>query len=92
MRQWRSENLEPEESRARRNARAYANVYLKRGKIERTACVRCGGPGENMHHADYSKPLEVTWMCRPCHLAEHGKSPGRYREPSVDGAENSGTV
>lgn len=24
-----------------------------------------------MHHPDYSKPLEVVWMCRPCHLAEH---------------------
>jgi hypothetical protein len=26
-----------------------------------------------MHHADYSKPLEISWFCREHHLALHRK-------------------
>lgn len=26
------------------------------------------------HHYDYSKPLEVVWLCTDCHMAVHGKS------------------
>mgnify|MGYP003581273114 CR=1 FL=1 len=25
-----------------------------------------------------SKPGEIEWLCRKCHLAEHGKTGGRY--------------
>lgn len=24
-----------------------------------------------MHHKDYDKPLEVTWLCRRHHMLEH---------------------
>jgi Mg2+ and Co2+ transporter CorA len=35
-------------------------------------CERCGS-AENIeaHHEDYSKILEVTWLCRACHLERH---------------------
>jgi hypothetical protein len=26
------------------------------------------------HHSDYSKPLDITWLCRSCHLQEDGPS------------------
>jgi ribosomal protein S27AE len=63
-------NLPPEQRKAA-NARAYANVYQGRGKIIRQPCENCGDLFAEKHHDDYSKPLEVRWLCRPCHLVFH---------------------
>lgn len=53
------------------NARAYARVYLSRGKLTKPdTCERCSNAPQ-MHHPDYSQPLLVRWLCRVCHLAEH---------------------
>ena len=59
------------EQRLRANARSYAKVYLRRGKLERGCCEVCGLPGEEMHHDDYSKPLAVRWLCRKHHVELH---------------------
>ncbi len=50
---------------------------IKRGMLKRPAqCQRCGAqPRRNKagvsqiqaHHKDYSKPLEVEWLCVDCH-------------------------
>lgn len=70
MREWRKTHaLSPEQQR-NANARSMAGVYLRRGKLTRQPCEGCGGHAE-MHHDDYDKPLEVRWLCRRCHLAEH---------------------
>lgn len=38
---------------------------------------RDGRPLIQAHHEDYSKPLEVRWLCVSCHAAEHRSlSPG----------------
>jgi hypothetical protein len=62
--------LDPD-AKKRQIARDYARVYLRRGKIQRQSCLMCGGDQAEMHHEDYSKPLEIRWLCRPCHLAVH---------------------
>jgi hypothetical protein len=54
--------------------RSYANVYLQRGFLKRLPCRVCGSLKSQMHHRDYSKPLEVDWLCRPCHLTEHRRT------------------
>lgn len=59
------------EARKRANARAYANVYKRRGLIPKGACFICETLDAEMHHGDYDKPTEVLWLCRPCHLAHH---------------------
>ena len=50
------------------NCRSYAQVYLKRGKIQRLPCVSCASPAAQMHHEDYTKPLAIVWMCRECRM------------------------
>lgn len=66
----RHSELTPE-SRARANARSYLNVYIRRGKIKKQPCLFCGNPEAEAHHHDYSKPLEVTWLCKEHHLLNH---------------------
>ena len=34
-------------------------------------CEVCGATNAHAHHEDYSKPLEVRWICQPCHNAVH---------------------
>lgn len=43
----------------------------RRGKIVRKPCERCGANDSQAHHEDYSKRLDVTWLCRLCHAARH---------------------
>lgn len=41
------------------------------GAITRTDCHLCGGKDAEMHHHDYSKPLDVNWLCKSCHSFIH---------------------
>ena len=36
-------------------------------------CDRCGKKAKRIegHHGNYSRPLEVDWLCLRCHRAEH---------------------
>lgn len=50
-------------------AQQAANNAVRDGKLERLE--RCEGCNETVrldkHHPDYSKPLLVVWLCKPCH-------------------------
>ena len=48
---------------------------VKQGKIViPSLCQVCSGDSRLVgHHEDYSKPLEVIWMCEPCHKRHHMK-------------------
>lgn len=78
MREWRRDALpRTEEQKRRERARAYANVYQRRGKLIPQPCRVCGDPKAEKHHHDYSKPLEVEWLCRSCHRNLHDDEPTR---------------
>jgi len=47
---------------------------VRDGRLKRESCEKCGRKDTHGHHEDYSKPLEVRWLCPPCHFAEHKKS------------------
>lgn len=55
------------------NARVKVYYALKTGKLKRPDhCTRCKIKGKPYgHHEDYSKPLEVIWLCRGCHANRH---------------------
>lgn len=46
---------------------------IKTGKVKPQPCEVCGHPVTEGHHHDYSKPLDVKWLCFPCHMLEEGK-------------------
>jgi len=46
---------------------------IRDGRLERKPCEVCGCERVEAHHDDYSKPLEVRWLCRTHHLEVHGK-------------------
>lgn len=68
------------------NARAYAGVYRRRGKLHPQPCESCGSGDVVSHHDDYSFPLAVRWFCRRCHRSWHRQhGPGRIStRPDLD--------
>lgn len=69
MRTWRKAHLPTAEQKRKSICRSYLNVYVRRGKVERKCCEVCGEKKVLARHLDYSKPLEVKWLCRRHHLA-----------------------
>lgn len=43
---------------------------LKNGKLARKPCEICGKKAQ-AHHDDYSKPLDVRWLCVTHHMEHH---------------------
>ena len=44
---------------------------VKSGRIERRPCRACGATEVEAHHEDYSKPLDVVWLCDKHHKERH---------------------
>jgi len=63
--------ITPEVKRSAQNIMALA---IQRGKLNRKSCEVCGDANTDGHHRDYLKPLEVVWLCRKHHKAEHKKN------------------
>lgn len=53
----------------KRKAHYVVQTALRNGSMKRPPlCSACDATGRiEGHHEDYSKPLEVTWLCKPCH-------------------------
>lgn len=73
---WRKNN--PEKYHAQ-NKVSYA---LRIGIITKPSCCeKCSSNSKlHAHHEDYSKPLDVTWLCVPC----HGKKNPNYSNNILD--------
>jgi len=64
-RAWRAED-------SRRNvAHSRVSRAVRNGTLVRQPCCRCGEEKSVAHHEDYDKPLDVMWLCQPCHKQRH---------------------
>ncbi len=54
----------------KRSAHQRAYSAIRYGKLEKKPCEVCGSNVVHAHHDDYSKPLDVRWLC-PKHHSEH---------------------
>lgn len=84
-RQWRAANPERVAAIQRRQydrhpekfrARQAVKDAVKAGSLNKPDCCEdCGGEasgkGLHGHHTDYSRPLDVRWLCSRCHSATH---------------------
>lgn len=58
----------------RNRARSCVSYAVKTGKLVRPdVCGGCGGSDLDIHahHEDYSKKLDVEWLCSMCHGGRH---------------------
>lgn len=62
------------------------SLALEKGLIEKnTLCSVCGAENIRIegHHDDYSKPLDVRWLCHACHYEWHKQHKAQdWKNPS----------
>ena len=50
----------------------YARLKAQNKFKQVMKCEKCGNKKAVRHHDDYSKPLEIRWLCKNCHNKHHG--------------------
>lgn len=56
-------------------ARTAVGNAIRDGRIVRQPCETCGSQDVQAHHDDYSRPLDVRWLCFFHHRVTHGQKP-----------------
>lgn len=65
----------------KRRAHIAVGNAVRDGRLTKpNSCERCGTEGSakrslHAHHADYSQPFSVEWLCGTCHRHEHRERP-----------------
>jgi hypothetical protein len=53
-------------------ARYAVSNAVRDGRLKKTPCMVCGALEVEGHHPDYSRPLDVVWLCMLHHKQAHG--------------------
>ena len=53
--------------------RGKTRYAIKMGKLVKEPCEVCGELKVHAHHDDYTKPLQVRWLCQKHHTELHEK-------------------
>lgn len=62
-----------EKNRIKRLAKDAVHNAIRAGKLNKMPCVKCGIKKAEGHHPNYTKPLEVIWLCKKHHKEIHKK-------------------
>lgn len=51
---------------------------IEQGRLLKQPCSECGATGRiHAHHEDYTKPLDIIWLCGKCHNILHARKSGK---------------
>jgi hypothetical protein len=64
-------------------ARTALQHAVRDGRIVRGPCEVCGNANTHGHHDDYSKPLDVRWLCRKHHDEWHANNQAKNARRSA---------
>lgn len=64
-------------NRHKHEARWKVSNAVTSGRLVRQPCEVCGAHRSQAHHPDYSRPLDVKWLCAIHPRAEHTKAEGK---------------
>lgn len=67
----RAKRVYAERNPEKRAAHVLVGNALRDGKLVRQPCEICGTARVEAHHDDYSKPLDVRWLCKSHHDEHH---------------------
>lgn len=62
---WRANN------KPKRVAHRQVATAIEKGMLTKKPCEVCGSLKVHAHHEDYSKPLEIIWLCQKHHAKAH---------------------
>jgi len=77
VKKWRCEHIEQRREYDRKRRQEHKEIIIAQRKAYyciplASKCLRCGSVEKlERHHFDYSKPLDVVTLCRPCHALIH---------------------
>jgi len=70
-RQARLKRISTPEGKLKSSCRSKTSYAIKTGKLIRLPCEVCGNQKSEAHHDDYTKPLQVRWLCNIHHKRHH---------------------
>ena len=72
----------------KRKAQTKVGNAIRDKKLFKQPCEKCGNEKVEAHHDDYSKPLDVRWLCKKHHV-EHHMQMRRLERFTLDALNNT---
>ena len=83
--EWEKQRAASRKHRPKKLVRAITRRAILAGILIPKPCERCENSNDiEAHHEDYSRPLDVIWLCKACHGERHREINAELRrKPSV---------